>query len=392
MRMLKSFVKATILFTVIVLVSACGTSATVVSREEGAVPLSPTEVLPTLAVAPSDTHVPPTSTPVPLTATTTPTPMETATLLPTDTLAPMPTDTTTPLPTDTPAPLPTHTGSGGGVIAYCYQPMTSGSLHQIYAINADGSDNRKLVQASIGLNHHDWSPDGQEIAAVGYADRSTWSIYVIALEGGDLTRLTGESGVWDSEPSWSPDGTRLSFTRIYPDRDFREEIWVMSKDGSGPHWIGLLGFAAKWSPDGSRLIYTSDRSGNYEIYTSNIDGSDERPLTSSSANESFPVWSPDGSQIVYSASTGEWNTTQNTETYELYVMDADGTNIRQLTNNAAYDGNPRWSPDGRLIVFSSDRAQTGHWEIYVMDADGSHVRRVTNTPSDATAINPVWHP
>jgi Tol biopolymer transport system component len=297
-------------------------------------------------------------------------------------------------PTATP-PLPTSSPSlplGGGVIAYCYQPMTGGSLHQIYAINADGSDNRRMIQASIGLNHHEWSPDAQKIAAVGYADPSTWSIYVFDADGSDLTRLTNVSGVLDSEPSWSPDGAKIAFTRIYPDQDNREEIWVMKADGSDPLWIGVEGLAAKWSPDGSRFIYTSNRSGNYEIYTADIDGTDEQQLVSTSADESFPTWSPDGRQIAYSASTGEWNTIENSQTYEIYVMDADGTNVHQLTHNTAYDGNPRWSPDGSLLVFSSDLAETGHWEIYVMNADGSSVKQVTHTPSNATAINPVWRP
>jgi Tol biopolymer transport system component len=131
----------------------------------------------------------------------------------------------------------------------------------------DGSDNRSLIEASVGLNHHDWSPDAQKMAAVGYASQSTWSIYVFDVDDGNLTRLTNTSGVWDSEPSWSPDGTRIAFTRIYPDQDEREEVWVMDADGGDQHWVGVEGLAAKWSPDGSRFMYTSNRSGNYEIYT-----------------------------------------------------------------------------------------------------------------------------
>lgn len=93
-------------------------------------------------------------------------------------------------------------GRGGGVIAYCYQPLQGPALKEIYAINADGTGNTKLSDAQIGLNHHDWSPDAQSIAAVGYVSQATWSIYVFSADdGGNLTRLTSTDGVWDSEPA-----------------------------------------------------------------------------------------------------------------------------------------------------------------------------------------------
>ena len=300
--------------------------------------------------------------------------------------------TVTSQPIEIPAAGPTDAGSVGEVIAYCHQPMTGGSLHQIYTIDLDGSNNGRLIEASIGLNHIDWSPDARKIAAAGYVDPSTWSIHVFDLASGELTRLTDDSGVLDSEPSWSPDGTSIVFTRTFPQQDNRDEIWVMKADGSNQGWTGVEGFAAEWSPDGTRFIYISNRSGNYEVYTSSIDGTHEQQLTSTASDESSPTWSPDGSRIAYSASTGTWNTRENALTYEIHIMDADGSHARQLTNNTAYDGEPRWSPDGSRIVFSSDAAETGHWEIYVMNADGSDRKQVTHTPSNATAINPAWRP
>jgi TolB protein len=292
-------------------------------------------------------------------------------------------------PTD--SPVPPLDGSGGGVIAYCFQPL-SGGLHQLYAVNADGSSNQKIIETDIGLNHHDWSPDGQTMAAVGYVDQSTWSSYVFDFGDSELTRLTDTSGVWDSEPVWSPDGTRIAFTRIYPEQNDREEIWIMNADGSDQHWTGMVGFAARWSPDGTRLIYSSSVSGNYDLYTSGVDGSDQQHLTDTSADEWFASWSPDGSQIVYSASMGTSSSSADLETYEIFIMDADGSNVRQLTNNTAYDGNPRWSPDGTLIAFHSDLAVSGQWQVYVMAADGSERRQVTDLPEGITAINPVWRP
>jgi len=277
---------------------------------------------------------------------------------------------------------------GGGVIFYCYQPLQNG-IHQIYGINADGTGNRKIINAAIGLNHHDISPDGTQFACVGYMDAgfNTWSIHTFNSDGTGLTRLTTTSNVEDTEPNWSPDGNRIVFTRIYPNQNNRQELWTMDANGSNQFYIGIEGFAAKWSSDGSRFIYTSNVTGNYEIYTSQINGTDVQQLTNTTIDEWFPVWSPDDTQIAYNAYPfGDFSSS------EIYVMNADGTNITQLTNNNFTDSYPRWSPDGTRFAFVSDRHQAGKWEIYVMNVDGSNVRRITNLPVNDTAINPVWQP
>ncbi len=278
------------------------------------------------------------------------------------------------------------------VIAYCHQPQRD-DIHQIFTIEQDGSNNQKVIDAPIGLNHHDCSADGKKYVAVGYvgAGFSTWSIHTFDADGTNLVRLTTEEGVWDTEPSWSPDGSRIAFTRIYPKENRREELWVMNADGSDQHSIGIEGFAAKWSPDGTRLIYASKRPGRYDIYTCAADGTDERQLTETEgADESYPVYSPDGSRIAFCASTGEYNTPENIKTVEIYTMDSDGAGVMQLTDNECMDGLPRWSPDGTRFAFSSDRLEAFRWEVYMMNADGTDVRRITHSAPGVTAINPVW--
>lgn len=277
------------------------------------------------------------------------------------------------------------------VIAYCFQPSQNG-VHQIYTIHLDGTDNQKVIDAPIGLNHHDCSPDGTKFAAVGYTGEnfSTWSIHIFNSDGTGLERLTAEEGVWDSEPAWSPDGNRISFTRTYPQQNHRGELWMMNADGSDQHSIGVEGFAAKWSPDGTRIIYTSRRTERFEIYTCKVDGTNEQQLTDTEADEMFPMYSPDGSRVVFAAFSGKNSAADNIKTFEIYVMNPDGTGVRQLTDNDCFDSNPRWSPDGSRIVFSSDRNEENKWEVYVMDADGTNILRVTNSPPGITAINPVW--
>lgn len=307
--------------------------------------------------------------------------------------------TKTPILTDTPipatmTPVPTLSGGGGGVLAYCYAPA-SGRM-QLNIVNLDGTEDRKLIDSQFGINHMDWSPDGQKIVAVVYMDSSfsTWSIHLFNADGSNPVRLTDDAGVADSEPAWSPDGTRILFTRVrfVSERQYTSEIWLMNADGSDQKTVVEDGFAAKWSPDGTRIIFSSGKTGNYELYTSNPDGTDEQRLTHTDSNESYPSWSPDGAQIVFTSSTGEWNSTESEATYEIFVMNTDGTGLRQLTDNNISDGTPRWSPDGTHITFASDLTGSGQYNIFVMDGSGTNILQVTHVPEGTRAINPVWMP
>lgn len=274
-------------------------------------------------------------------------------------------------------------GRGGGVIAYCYQPGSGEDLKEkIYAINADGSGNTIIIDAPIGLNYPDWSPDGEKFAALGYVSETTWSIYVFDVDGDNLERLTTTDNVWDNDPSWSPDGSQIAFTRIYPAQNYRAEIWIMNADGDNQRSLGIEGGSAKWSPDGTRLVYHAMKNDNYDIYTCSIDGTDEQQLTSTAPGELTPAWSPDGSQIATTVVT----VVDNTFVHQIYVMNSDGTSLRALTDSETGGAAPRWSPDGSLIAFKSDG------EVKIINADGTNVRRVTNSPADVKAINPVWKP
>jgi Tol biopolymer transport system component len=291
-------------------------------------------------------------------------------------------DNTEPVPEPT-IPLD---GRGGGVIAYCYQPL-NGGLHQIYAINADGTGNKKMIEAQIGLNHHNWSPDASRIACVGYVSDTIWSIYVFNADGTGLTRLTNTDYVWDSEPTFSPTGTEIAFSRVTPNQTSHSELWIMNSDGTNQRYINVEGFLAKWSPDGTKFIYTSDKSGNFEIYTCNVNGTNEVKLTTTAGDEANPIWCPDGQNILFSRSEN-----RSMSGYDIYKMKIDGTDLIRLTNNNSYDSYPRLSPDGTQIAFHSDLPSPEQYEVYIMNADGTNVRRLTNSAAGITAINPDWRP
>jgi Tol biopolymer transport system component len=145
-----------------------------------------------------------------------------------------------------------------------------------------------------------------------------------------------------------------------------------------------------WSPDGTRIAFQSNRTGDHEIYVMNADGSGVRQLTDSDGLDVHPSWSPDGSRIVFASA----RTTQMYSSpgkLQIYVMDADGQHPVRLTNNQVNDYSPEWSPDGQRIAFLSDR--DGIPEVYVMRLDGSQQTNVTaHLPKGTERGNPHWHP
>ena len=128
------------------------------------------------------------------------------------------------------------------------------------------------------------------------------------------------------------------------------------------------------------VVFQSDRDGNWEVYKMRDDGYNQQRLTNNAADDVSPVWSPDGNEIVFASNRdGNW---------EIYKMRQDGYHQQSLTDNEADDVSPAWSPDGNEIVFASNR--DGNWEIYKMRNDGYLQENLTKNPGDDTS--PAWSP
>ena len=175
------------------------------------------------------------------------------------------------------------------------------------------------------------------------------------------------------------------------------EIYVMDADGSKlrrlTHTPGVdRSSNPDWSPDGQQILFASTRDGKVhnwdesEIYVMASDGTNVRRLTRTPGKGNWtPRWHPDGKKIIFASNRGA----ESAERSEIYVMHADGSNVRQLTTHERLAARPHWSPDGKKVVYHHGNSKDwSDHEIYVMDADGSNVRRLTfNKAIDG---HPAW--
>jgi len=258
-------------------------------------------------------------------------------------------------------------------------------MDQICIMNADGSGMRRLTTED-NLRHYypSLAPDGQSVLYSAFREQNVYEIYNLDLGDGNVDRLTDRLGALTA-PEVSPDGTLITFTRGSPE-DAQFQIMVMDRSGEAVRNIPqAFGWDPTWSPDGEQILFAAGPDGGVQLFIVNRNGRESRQVTNLPAIRGRSDWSPDGQSIV-TYSGPAWNR-------EVYIMSADGSNVRQLTPNGGNSQGPSFSSDGRWVAFTAyfDKYGDDHGcEIYIIRVDGTDLRRLTD--NEYCDYQPRWGP
>ncbi|NVO00888.1 MAG: Tol-Pal system beta propeller repeat protein TolB [Geobacteraceae bacterium] len=273
--------------------------------------------------------------------------------------------------------LQTMTGERGPFASKLAYVSTATGNKEIYLMDWDGYNGRKLTaNGSINLNP-DFSPSGKELVFTSYKNGNP-DLYRRELFTGTEARISSAPGI-NITGAYSPEGNRIALAMS---KDGNSEIYLITKEGKQLARLTnnpAIDLSPTWSPDGKFIAFVSDRLGKPQLFMMRFDGSEVRRLTTSGAYNVSPRWSPKGDKIVYCRQYGSG--------FQIHLINPDGSDDKQIT----FEGNnehPRWSVDGRFIVFGSKR--NGSESIYVMRADGSGQMKTSRGSSKDS--HPTWSP
>jgi Tol biopolymer transport system component len=244
--------------------------------------------------------------------------------------------------------------------------------YQLYTINSDGSDMRQITNLPPTENSlwtPDYSPDGRQIV-FSHDMTGALEMYVINADGTGLTQVTHD-GLADFFARWSPDGQRFVFLSVSL-KNGAGVITTMRTDGSDrvvlTDDIPYDSIQPEYTPDGKQIVFTSQAGGLVSaLWIMDADGSHKRRLTEPPLEAGGPAISPDGKRLAL------YSHQDTPKPADIWVMNVDGSSLQRLIPEALY---PNFSPDGTKLVFAKGTLASGPINLYTMNPDGSHVKKV----------------
>lgn len=225
------------------------------------------------------------------------------------------------------------------------------TLHDIYVMDADGGDLVRVVGGPTDDYWPSWSPDGEEI--VFMSDRTSFADVFTASVATGAVRVEriGTSPTGDEFPDWSPVENRIAYVDQRQELD-ESRVYTVRSDATGQRIVAVFeGWRSiqhiDWSPDGKRLAVTRQDDTGADVWVVRARGGGLHQVTFGSAGDGFASWAPDGKRLVFMTNR------HTTNGDDLYVVNAEGSEEKELFRTPWYDGYPDWSPDGRYIAFES---------------------------------------
>lgn len=282
----------------------------------------------------------------------------------------------------TPPPPP---DASAGVIVFASDRADNNS--EIYLATSDGRSVRRLTRSRDANDRAPaLSPDGRMIAwereLGGGGDVSAVEIWTMKADGTD-PRAVVQNGSFNRSPSWSPDGSIVYTSRV----SGSDQIWRVMPGGAAPVRLTTGGAADQFprvSPDGSRILFQSNRGLDFDVYVMNADGSGVRNLTSRAGDDRFPAWTPDGQRLLWTRFDDA------TLSFDLWSMPAAGGEPAVVVATGFNELVPSVSPDGTQVVFQSDRTPPAR--LYVAPIGGGEARPLTTASHTGSDQAPWWGP
>jgi Tol biopolymer transport system component len=217
--------------------------------------------------------------------------------------------------------------------------------YNIFSANADGSNLTRLTDNPKYDAEPVVSVDGRQIVFGSQRD-GDFDIYIMNADGSNVRRLTDRMG-YDGGPWFSPDGKKIAWRAWYPETDEEKALW---KDCMERNYIVPVPL---------------------DIWVMNVDGSDKRMIVHNGATNFAPSWHPDGKRLIFSSNMDDWHADikKYGHNFELYLVNIDGTGLERVTFNNVFDSFPMFSPDGKKLVWASNRNPQKPHETDIFIAD-----------------------